>query len=311
LSRIAGAKQRTHHPALHIRQYVHGQQVRLSPMRGAEVLVVNMKGGCKCLVCNLEKNLTLELNSERQLRAYQDVAAASPLLFRFPTASDLLEQLRRSGAVDDHRGADEILGELLRLGESVHRDFIRCLLLVALVPTLHRTSRLVSSRFSALAPDDVEQYIVTSALEILQSEALRKRQSYFAFAIAQSLRRNVFRWAIREARASSFEEMDIGNEPPVWASSKGGLGSSLELHALLQRSVRDRLLTESEHQLLVSFKIREIPVGQLAVREGQSEGAFRHRMLRLIAKLRQAAQTTPSKSARSFHDRNLQRKRVA
>jgi hypothetical protein len=270
-----------------------------------------MKGGCKCLVCSLEKNLLLELNREHQLRAYRDLAAGSPLLFRFPTASDLLEQLRRSGATDDHRGADEILGELLRLRESVHCDFIRCLLLVALVPTLHRTSRIVSSRFSTLAPDDVEQYIVTSALEILQSDALRKRQSYFAFAIAQSLRRDVFRWAIREARASSFEQMDTGKEPTVWASPEGGTGMSLELRALLQRSLRDRLLTKSEHALLVSFKIHEVPAGQLAVREGQSEGAFRHRMLRLIGKLRQAAQAAPAKSTRSFHPQNVQRKHVA
>ncbi len=270
-----------------------------------------MKGGCKCLVCNLEKNLLQELNSERQLRAYQNLAATSPLLLRFPTASDLLEELRRSGATDDHRGADEILGELLRLRASMHCDFIRRLLLVALVPTLHRTSRIVSSRFSTLAGDDVEQHIVTSALEILESAELRKRQSYFAFAIAQSLRRNVFRWAIREARASSFEEMDAGNEPPVRTSPEGGLGTSLELDALLRRSLRDGLLTESEHELLVSFKLHEVPAEQLAIREGQSEGAFRHRILRVIEKLRQAAQPVPVKSARSFLHQNVQRKHVA
>jgi hypothetical protein len=252
---------------------------------------MNMNG-CRCLLCNLERTLVKELSSATDLATYQDLSATSKILSRFATTSDLLEYLRRSESRDQNLGADEILAELFGSAIGQHREFTHRLLLIVLMPALHKTSRLIASRFSLLARDDIEQYIVTSTLEILQSNSLRKRRSHFAFAIAQSLRRSAFQWAIREAGVS-FEDIEDILESSLPAIAGSELGVSTQLRTLLHRCRREGLLSESEYELLVSFKLDKVPAETLAARAGQSEGAFRHRMLRLVEKLHQAVQPAP------------------
>jgi hypothetical protein len=263
---------------------------------GAE-LAMNGKGGCGCLICNLEKTLLEELTNPGDIAAYQNLTATSLLLSHFPTTSDLLQHLRRSESVDGNRGADEVLAELLRSGLGPHRDFTHRLLLVALTPALHKTSRIIASRFSLLAHDDVEQHIIASTLEILHSNALRRRRSHFAFAIAQSLRRSAFQWAIREAGVLSFEDIDV-MESSLPRIREAGVGVSVQLRTFLRRCLQEGLLSESECELLVSFKLDEVPAEKLAARAGQSEGAFRHRMLRVVERLRQAVRPETRKKPR-------------
>jgi hypothetical protein len=249
--------------------------------------------GCACLICNLERALLAELSSPPGILAYQHLSATSPILSRFPGAADLLQHLRQSEFVDQNLGADEILAELLRSALWEYPHFSHRLLLVALMPTLHKTSRIIASRFSLLAREDIEQSIVTSTLEILQSNALRKRRSHFAFAITQSLRRRTFQWAIREAGVLSFEDIEDIVESALPSIVEAELGASTQLTSLLQRSLREGLLSEIEYEQLVSFKLGEVPAEKLAARAGQSEGAFRHRMLRLVEKLHQAVRPDP------------------
>jgi hypothetical protein len=259
---------------------------------------MNVKGGCGCLICCLERALVEGFARAEEIEAYHDLAATSLILSQFPATSALLEHLRRSESVDGNLGADEILAELLRSSLGQHRDFTHRLLLVALMPALHKTSRIIASRFPLLARDDIEQYIITSTLEILQSHTLRKRRSHFAFAIAQSLRRNAFQWAIRESGVLSFEDIEKVMESSLPCIPEAGLGVAVQLQTLLGRCLREGLLSESEYELLVSFKLQKVPAEKLAARQGQSEGAFRHRMLRLVEKLQQAVRPAQPKKRR-------------
>jgi hypothetical protein len=275
------------------------------------VLAVNLKGGCGCLICNLEKILLTELTSTSEIAAYHDLTATSLTLSCFPTSSELLQYLRRSESVDGNRGTDDIFGELLRLGRDQHRDFTHRLLLVALMPALHKTSRIISSRFSLLAHDDVEQHIITSTLEILQSNALRTRRSHFAFAIAQSLRRSAFHWAIREAGILAYEDIDDITESSLRAVPETEFPISVQLETFLSGCLREGLLNKCEYELLISFKLHGMPAEQLAARQGQSEGAFRHRILRVVARLRGAVRSEPHKKPGNVSQQEARRKFIA
>ena len=251
---------------------------------------MNKRSGCKCLLCELEQTLVEELSGPRGLQGFQNLASQSGILSRFPDTSDLLQQLHRNEGADNNESfADEILGELVRLSDGDCRDLSHRLQLLALMPALHKTSRILAMRFPSLAREDIAQHLLTAMLEILQSKGLRTRQSHFAFAIARSLRRNSFRWAIREARNIPTEDAEDTCDFLVLVYSDDGLEAGIQLRAFLHRCLCDQLLTKKEYELLILFKLNEVPAETLAAREGLSEGAFRHRMLRLIERLRRVA----------------------
>jgi hypothetical protein len=59
-------------------------------------------------------------------------------------------------------------------------------------------------------------------------------------------------------------------------------------------------LTPSEHELLVQFKIQGVSSEVLAARQQLSDVAFRHRMQRVIEKLRRVARaSSPPNQARN------------
>jgi len=251
---------------------------------------MNARTSCGCLICNLERALLEEFCNAQHMTAYRNFTAGSAILSRFPTTSDLLQHLRQSEYAEDNgRESDAILGELLKLGECHSDEMSRRLLLVALMPAVHKTSRTIATRFSSLERDDIEQHLLTAILEILHSNTLRTRRSHFAFSITRSLRRNSFRWAIREANLASIEDdQDVGECAAV-VSLDGGREATVHLRKFLRQCLRDGLLTDSEHEQLISFKVHEVPAERLAAREGMSKGAFRHRMFRLVERLRRAA----------------------
>ena len=246
---------------------------------------------CSCLICDLERALLEEFSDLQNRITYLTFVSESPILSRFQSVSELIQYLHRSesGTENTPQGADLILGELIRLWEW-HREMSQKLLLLALMPAVHKTSRVIAARFPTLAREDIGQHLLTSMLEILRSRGLRTRRSHFAFAIARSLRRYSFRWAIREAGFVPSEDDERSGDSQVDGKSDEALEVSIELRSFLHRCLSNRLLTESEHELLILFKLQEIPAETLAAREGLSEGAFRHRMLRLLARLRRVAQ---------------------
>ena len=81
------------------------------------------------------------------------------------------------------------------------------MLLLILMPAVHRTSRQIAYGFPSLARDDVAQQLITSLLQILRSKSMLKQQSHFAFTITRLMRRHAFRWAIREAKLAPTQEL--------------------------------------------------------------------------------------------------------
>ena len=177
----------------------------------------------------------------------------------------------------------------MRPGQSCCQELRQRLVLLILIPAVHRTSRQIAHGFPSLARDDIAQQLLTSIMDILQSKLLLEKQSHFAFTITRLMRRQSFRWAIREARFTLAQEplMPITPEAVV----EDGFETAIHLREFLRGCLADGHLTGTEYELLVRFKIEGISAEVLASREGLSEIAFRHRMQRVVDKLRRIAQS--------------------
>lgn len=253
---------------------------------------MNERPTCNCSICGVEQVLIENLGEERTAQQYRRIVRESSLLSGFPTALALLHRLRDITTDENHEdSSDAILGDLLRPGESHGQELRHRLVLLMLMPAVHKTSRQIAYGFPSLARDDIAQQLLTSILDILQSKPLLQQQSHFAFTITRLMRRRSFRWAIREARLAPTP----GLAAPVLAEAviEAGIGfeTTIHLQEFLRGCLSDGQLTETEHDLLMLFKIEGVSVEVLATREGLSEIAFRHRMQRVIDRLRRIAQS--------------------
>ena len=260
---------------------------------------MNEHSACSCSICGVEQALIKKLAEKETAQQYDCLVRGSSILSGFPTALALLCRLRDTTTDEDQEdSSDEILRELLRPGESRGQELRQRLVLLILMPSVHRTSRQIAYGFPSLARDDIAQQLLTSILEILQSKPLLKQQSHFAFTITRLMRRHSFRWAIREARLAPAQELTI----PVVAEGvhEAGIGfeTAIHLQEFLRGCLYDGQLTETEHDLLMLFKIQGVSADVLAAREGLSEIAFRHRMQRVVDKLRRIAQSPSPRGKR-------------
>ncbi len=185
----------------------------------------------------------------------------------------------------------KILGELFNHGRAPGQELRQRLILLILMPAVHRTSRQIAYGFPSLTRDDVGQQLLTSILQILQSKPLLKQQSHFAFTITRLMRRHSFRWAVREARLAPTQKLATPIVAEAVVEDGTGFETSIHLREFLRGCLYDGQLTEAEHELLMLFKIQGVSVEVLAAREGLSEIAFRHRMQRVLDKLRRIAQS--------------------
>jgi len=229
-------------------------------------------------------------NIETEFRAF---ALQSSVLSAFLTCNDLLWHLRESQQPENQASrSDEILGELLRLSRNPRQETWRHLVLLILMPAIHKTSSQIALGFPSLTRDDIAQHLVTSVLEIMQSQTPQAQTSHFAFTISRAMRRSAFRWALREAgfTAAANTAETLLNELP--ASAGTSFERQIVLGEFLARCLSCGLLSPSEHELLVLFKIHGLSSETLAGRQGVSDVAFRHRMQRVIEKLRRAARAS-------------------
>jgi DNA-directed RNA polymerase specialized sigma24 family protein len=111
----------------------------------------------------------------------------------------------------------------------------------------------------------------------------------------------IFRWALREADFATAANMQetVLNELP--ADGGDNFEIKIVLSEFLARCLSCGLLSPSEHELLVLFKIQGVSSETLAARQEISDVAFRHRMQRVIEKLRRAARA-PSMSREQIDD---------
>jgi hypothetical protein len=258
-----------------------------APSGGTSMMKERLR--CRCTICELEKALLDELRQEQNVQSYRQLASQSSILSTFPTTQKLLDSL--GGLAQRDRQihlCDQVIGELLRMGTSCKRSIARQLILLILTPAMHKTARKIATGFRSLASEEVAQHVVTTLLEIIESKALLTQQSHFAFRITRLMRRRSFCWALRESKKTGSGDLGI-LAIEAGFSSKVNLESVVILRKFLGECLQNGWLTPGELELLMLFKVEGVGAEVLAMRTGISEIAFRHRMQRLVERLRRIA----------------------
>jgi hypothetical protein len=239
----------------------------------------------------MEKSLIAELGG----RDSQELLASSGALSRFASPLDLVRELHAQEGKESS-SADALLGVLLRAhARGPLRPLCQRLLLLVFIPTIHRTTSHLAAVFPALGHDDAAQHVVSVFLQFLDSPELEVRGTHLAFTIARRLRRQAFRWGIRESRGTApgdvvgdpvadVEVENMAGEPPFYAQ--------IFLDQFLDNCQRMGWLSEEERDLLVRFKIAGATCQELAGSNGHTAVAMQHRMQRLVDRLRRVAQKT-------------------
>jgi DNA-directed RNA polymerase specialized sigma24 family protein len=247
---------------------------------------------CNCLICRLEADLITELGTDCSQTLYLRLAASCLVLSGFPTTLQLIRHLHRPEAGHPSPTSDEILRELLGLPSDPDLlQFWHSTILLAFIPTIHRTSSHIGTTFPSLTRDDIAQHLIATLLESLYSSELRSRQSHLAFTVARRVRRLGFRWAIHESRTALRKEA-VG--PPLTAPVPAAFdrsGSALLLCEFLDSCERRGWLSSSERHMLMQCKIEGISCQELSRQNGHSPVALQHRIQRLIDRLRRLTRT--------------------
>jgi hypothetical protein len=240
---------------------------------------------CRCLLCAMERHLAAKFAGPAGRETYRQFAVFSPALSSFAAASELISSLHsEQTTANGNSSKDKIFADLLsRVTANEPSAVSQELLLWAFVPMLHRISRQVVLRSPGLMPDDVSQHIVTALLASLDSAEFVGRTSHLAFAVARLLRRNAFAWAEREMRGAMA---GLGTIEALESATDTDGPQPIErgafLRHFLDRCHRHGVLSEEDLQLLIHFKLDELP-------NAEYSNASRQRMKRLLAKLRRAA----------------------
>jgi len=254
---------------------------------------------CDCLICRLESRLVEELSDDRRKDEFLQFAVSSSTLSSFPTAFELIRRLHDYENPRQAPSSDQVLLDLLRSdSETLGRPIRQQLLLLVFIPTVHRTASQIFAAFPLLSRDDIAQHIFATLLEFLHSEDLLSRRSHLAFTVARKIRRSAFRWAIRESHRSLSDEMDLTGTAPLRMEVSEEFSHSHGLLAqFLDKCQQQGQLSAEERELLTHFKLEGISGEELARRNGHSAVAIRHRIHRVIARLRRVARRSPDGKA--------------
>jgi DNA-directed RNA polymerase specialized sigma24 family protein len=249
---------------------------------------------CDCLVCRVEKTLIAELGGETTSKECGFLLRQASVLSRFTNVLDLVRELHTPDDNKNGSSADTLLFELLKQNSSIPLPSVwQRILLLVFIPTIHRTASQITIMFPSLARDDASQHIVSVFLEFLRSSELQTRRSHLAFTIARKLRRQGFRWAIHETRGAAPEEMERDSTAEVEnAVADEPLYAEVVLEQFLDNCQKMGWLSLEERDLLVRFKLDGATCREIAGQNGAAAAAVRHRIQRLLDRLRRLAHQT-------------------
>jgi hypothetical protein len=241
------------------------------------IVAMPLRASCDCPLCALESQLFVSLAAGGS-DLHPELAALG-----FHSPASFLHVLRISPA---NAQSDAVLRTLFRL-RAVDSDFVESLLVLAFVPTLHRTIRRVALYQPFLSEDDITQQALVCLLQVLRSKEMEDRKSHFAFAVSRAVKRRIFEWGRREGRKS--KRFENGGESALPLVTVDNFERHAELHHFLSRCVQRGDLTDNEIDLLIRFKLEGTSSRRFLAMNGDSSNAVRQKMKRLLAKLRRLA----------------------
>jgi DNA-directed RNA polymerase specialized sigma24 family protein len=238
---------------------------------------------CRCTLCSIEAQL-LSGFARLDSRSVNSLFSAYPALREHSTVTNLLSHLRASPA---DAANDNLFREIFALRET-NPAFAESLLVLVFLPMLHRAVRLINRQQESLAEEDIAQQVLFFFLQFLASPEIETRRSHFAFAIAREVKRHIFEWAKREStKAALLDHADA--EASVFIELEDSFARYALLRHFLHRCVTKGMVSDSELDLLIQFKLDGNTGEELAALNGSSSNAVRQRFKRLLAKLRRLA----------------------
>src|SRR5438445_133582 len=225
------------------------------------------ENNCRCVVCDIERSLLNSLSTQTARTHFQALARNYTSLNHFDSPADVIAQLHDHEHVElvNHKAWNEILHALVSaIADRTGEDIGQQLLLVAYAPAIHKACSNIRAQFPHLPHEDVAHQAAVCFLETARSSEMRRLNGQLPRALVNRFRQSLFRWAMRENRQS----------------------------LPLQQMVREGLLSEEEHRLLLRFKWEGFEARELAGEDaGSTTNAVQMRLKKIIKRLRQATKT--------------------
>jgi hypothetical protein len=238
---------------------------------------------------------------------FSSLALASPVLANFASAVSLIEHLHAQRDEESRPpSANEILTALIQSGpETEYAETSQSVLVLAFMPTIHRTYREVHAWYRDLPTEDIAQQACVHFLELASSARVGLIEGQLSFMLARSLRRNTLRWAQRETlilleRENTQLEFEDMEEP----SFKDNFESVSLLNDFLDYACRDGVLSSFERDLLIKLKVEGFLAKEVAhTNTVLSPKAVQCRMERILERLQKLATERRTKDKSRSHNK--------
>lgn len=248
---------------------------------------------CHCHICKVERHLLLSLSESPGVERFAKLTLNSPPLANFADASILIEHLRsqRDGHIEPP-SASEVLGALIQCGSNIEdSELSQSVLVLAFIPTIHRTYREVRAWYRDIPTEDIAQQILAYFPELAASAPIGLLKSHLSFALARSLRRNAVRWARRETLI--LLEKEKGQQERKSTRERAAQDTfepvSL-LNDFLDYCCRIGILSPFERDLLFKLKVEGFLAKEVSHTNTVLSGkAVQRRIERIMDRLRKAA----------------------
>ena len=249
---------------------------------------MSKENNCRCVVCDIERNLLNSLNSQTARTHFQALASNHAVLKHFDSSVDVIAQLHEHERVElvNHKAWNGILHALVdSIVDRTAEEIGQQLLLLAYMPAIHRAYGEVCQQFPSLSAEDVGQQAALVLLEAARSPAMRNQNGYLPIALARDFHKRLIRWAFGEIRqAVPSEEISTVHPEP---EADENFEHAVLLEDFLSQWRRAGVLSQEESDLLRKFKCDGFRWHELGDGEdGPSANALYFRVYRTINRLR-------------------------
>ena len=252
---------------------------------------------CQCHICKVERHLRVWLH-DLPIERFAKLTFNAPVIAAFADGSFLIEHLHaQQRAPVQSPSASEVLSALIQAGSiAENRELGQCLLILAFMPSIHRTYREICAWYRHIPKDDIAQQIFVYFLELAVSAPVEWLKNHLSFALARSLHRNAVRWARKEALILSEKE-NIRHERK--GTTESAASDSFErvslLNDFLDYCCRIGILSRFERDLLVKTKLEGFLAKEASDTHTVLSGkAVQRRIERIMERLKNAANETVS-----------------
>jgi hypothetical protein len=252
---------------------------------------------CYCHICKVERALVVSLSDPDHISGFSRLRDASPIMNVFSAPAAIVDHLHnQSDARNRQPTTAEVLGALIQTGISAGtQELVQSILVLAFIPTIHRTYWEVRAWFRELETEDIAQQVFALFLQLTASAPVEMLNRHISFVLAQALHRNAIRWARQEqSKLLERERMLELGVKPIEQSEEPHFESVSLLREFLDHSVRVGILSEFERDLLVRVKVDGFSAKEVLERHTVlSPKAVYVRIQRIMKRLQDAAWDFP------------------